>query len=327
MTKTKKLTARLLALVLLFAVLAVLSACAEPHDDTPNEAVYYTVRFNTAGGSEIEPMKVLEGNKLKQLPVPTRDNYIFFGWLNGTATFDIEFPIKEDTVLTARWMSADSVFSYTIDEETDTLTITGVKEYPKTKNLSIPSVIKGFEVTGIGDGVFGTFNSDYVLNLNIPESVTAIGAYAFEEFPANISVEGSISYLGEGAFSGCAYLLSITLDSGLEEIPYAAFSNCGRLKSVSIPEGVTKIEENAFKDCASLVTVVLPSTTSFVGDSAFHGCASLKTIFFCGGETEFDAIITEGKNDELLNARVYFYSETEAPDTWRFDEDGKPKLW
>ena len=327
MIKAKKIIALLTALALLSGALLLMPSCTQTPDEKVDETVYYTVRFNTVGGSEIEPMKVLAGKKINQPPDPTRDNYIFFGWLNGTAAFDFEFPIKEDTVLTARWMSADSVFSYLIDEETQELTVTGVKEYPKAEVLSIPSVIKGFEVTQIGDGAFGTFNSDYVITVNIPESVRSIGAYAFEEFPANINVNGCISSLGEGAFSGCVYLTAITLGEGLTEIPYSAFSKCVNLKSVIVPDGTEIIEENAFKDCASLITIVLPATVSAVKDSAFHGCDSLKTVFFGGDQAQFDAITAESKNDELFDAKVYFYSETEAPDCWHFDEDGKPKLW
>lgn len=327
MIKKIKPTRLISAFLVLTCLSLLLSACTKAPNENVDEAVYYTVKFNTVGGTEIAPMQILSGNTVNQPSSPTRDNYIFFEWLKGTAPYSFDTPVTEDLTLTARWMSAGSVFSFVVDEETGNINITGIKELPKTDTLHVPSVINGFSVTEIDSGAFGTFTPDYVTSVTVPESVSSIGAYAFEGFPVNLSVSGTITELGEGAFDGCTYLKSIKLGAGITAIPFSAFSNCAMLRSVVIPEGVELIDENAFKDCASMVTVVLPSSVKTVGDSAFHGCSSLKTVFFGGTEEELDAIEADSKNDELFDANIYFYSETESEGAWHFDEEGKPKLW
>ena len=319
---------RLISMLLVFVCLSgLLSACTKTPADDLDEAVYYTVKFNTVGGNEIAPMQILSGKTVNQPASPTRDNYIFFEWLKGSTPYSFDMPVTEDITLTARWMSAESVFSFVIGEDTGNITITGIKERPKTDTLHVPTVINGFNVTAIGDGIFGTFEPDYITSVTVPESVTEVGAYVFEGFPVELNVLGTLTALGEGAFDGCTYLKSIKLGEGITAIPFAAFSNCTSLKSVAIPEGVELIDENAFKDCASTVTIVLPASVKTIGDSAFHGCGSLKTVFFGGTEEQFDAIETDSKNDELLDASVYFYSETELEGAWHYDEDQKPKLW
>lgn len=322
--KSKRLISMLLVLVCLAGLL---SACAKTPDDDVDEAVYYTVKFNTVGGSEIAPMQILSGKTANQPASPTRDNYIFFEWLKGSVPYNFDLPVTEDITLTARWMSAESVFSFVVEEGTGNITITGIKELPKTDTLHVPSVINGFTVTAIDGGAFGTFDSDYITSVTVPESVTEIGTYTFEGFPVKLNVQGTLTALGEGAFDGCTYLKSVKLGEGITSIPFAAFSNCASLGSVAIPEGVELIDENAFKDCASMVTIVLPASVKTIGDSAFHGCGSLKTVFFGGTEEQFDAIDADNKNDELFDASVYFYSETELEGAWHYDEDRKPKLW
>lgn len=62
-----------------------------------------TISFNTDGGSSVGDIKVIEGQKIGELPVPTKDGYDFDGWYaNGKK-------VTEDTVasknmeLTAKW--------------------------------------------------------------------------------------------------------------------------------------------------------------------------------------------------------------------------------
>ena len=287
------------------------------------EIIYHTVTFNSVGGNEISPMRVKHGSAVNQPVTPVRENYIFIEWRNGTTPWDFEsMPVREDITLSAHWASADSVFSYEVIEGTDTAHITGIKYYPNIKSLSVPSVIKGYTVVGIANGVFATFESDYIEKINIPETVSYIGDYAFEEVKVTINLYGTLSFVGEG-------LASVALANGLTKLPYAAFSDCTKLSSVIIPEGIETIEENAFKDCSSLLTVVVPSSTTSIENSAFHGCSALKSVFFGGNDEDFDKIAIQDMNKPFLNAKLYFYSESETNEDgfWHFDDDGSPKIW
>ena len=55
--------------------------------------------------------------------------------------------------------------------------------------------------------------------------------------------------IGEGAFSGCSGLTSLTLPDGITSIGKEAFSGCSGLTSLNLPDGITSIGEEAFSGC------------------------------------------------------------------------------
>ena len=84
--------------------------------------------------------------------------------------------------------------------------------------------------------------------------------------------------IGEGTFSGCENLTSITIPGSVTSIGDAAFIMCSSLTSVTIPNSVTSIGSNTFKDCTSLASIVIPNSVTSIGQSAFYSCASLTSI-------------------------------------------------
>jgi len=320
-----------LILVLAMSVSVLFAACAKDGTDgQTSETVYYTVDFNTAGGNKIESMRIASGQKISTPVPPTRENYIFVEWRYQLAPWNFATgKVTSDMTLTAHWIAADSVFMYDPIEGTGNAMITGLKSLPEISALSIPQVLNGYNVTAIGDEVFAEFNSTRITSITIPETVTSIGKYAFEDITVKLNVKGELTQIGEGAFMGCTALESVQLGSGLTSLPFSAFYGCSSLKSVIIPEGVTLISEDAFKDCSSIVTAVIPSSVTEIENSAFDGCEALKTVFFGGTEAEYDAIAINEKNDALEDINLYFYSEEKpmSDGYWHFDEDGKPTLW
>ncbi len=73
----------------------------------------------------------------------------------------------------------------------------------------------------------------------------------------HITIASSVISIGEGAFSGCSSLGSVTFegDSQLTSIGEEAFSSCYSLTSITIPKGVTLIGKDAFNWCYKLVEV------------------------------------------------------------------------
>ena len=171
----------ILTICLIFSLLLTLSSCngisnggdKDKNKDNAQEIIYHTVTFNSVGGNEISSMRVKHGGTINQPATPVRENYIFIEWKNGATPWDFEnSPVKEDITLTAHWVSADSVFAYEVIGGTDTVHITEIKYYPDIRSLTVPTVIKGYTVVGIEDGVFATFESDYISEINIPEGVS-----------------------------------------------------------------------------------------------------------------------------------------------------------
>ena len=95
-----------------------------------------------------------------------------------------------------------------------------------------------------------------------------------------ISISGGVSSLGNGAFSSCANLTSVTFgkNSTIKEIPEECFDGCTSLASIAIPSTVTSIGEKVFKDCESLSSIEIPSSVTSISGYAFQGCKSLSSV-------------------------------------------------
>lgn len=64
-----------------------------------------------------------------------------------------------------------------------------------------------------------------------------------------------VTSIGNGAFTGCEGLTSITLPEGLRTISGLAFFRCAGLTAVSIPSSVLSIGDFAFSDCTELKSI------------------------------------------------------------------------
>lgn len=71
-----------------------------------------------------------------------------------------------------------------------------------------------------------------------------------------IIIPDSVTSIGDYAFDNCVYLTDITLPKNLKEIGFEAFKNCNNLKEIEIPESVVAIGENAFEGCDEIKIIM-----------------------------------------------------------------------
>ena len=71
---------------------------------------------------------------------------------------------------------------------------------------------------------------------NIPDSVTSIGDYAFEDCDGltSVTILNSVTSIGDYAFGGCNNLTSITIPNSVTSIEYGAFYACEKLTDIYI---------------------------------------------------------------------------------------------
>lgn len=96
----------------------------------------------------------------------------------------------------------------------------------------------------------------------IPDSVTSIGDFAFEDCKSlkSISIPDSVTSIGKEVFSNCSSPTSISIPDSVTSIGEEAFSGCSRLTSISVPDSVTSIEAPAFTECENLQDFTCPSS-------------------------------------------------------------------
>ena len=114
----------------------------------------------------------------------------------------------------------------------------------------------------------------------IPNSVTSIGRYAFQECRGltSIDIPNSVTSIGEYAFDYCSGLTSVTIGNSVTSIGKYAFWGCTGLTSVTIPNSVTSIGESAFDDCTGLTSVTIGNSVTSIGNWAFYRCSGLTSI-------------------------------------------------
>lgn len=124
---------------------------------------------------------------------------------------------------------------------------------PAEGALSIPPVLDGLPVTGIG-------------------------SYAFEDCSGLTAVEipDGVAWIANGAFRGCRGLSSVSIPSSVREIDEDAFADCTGLVSLAIPEGLESIGSMAFSGCSGLGEVSLPDSLVSIGYEAFYGCSAVR---------------------------------------------------
>ena len=92
------------------------------------------------------------------------------------------------------------------------------------------------------------------------------------------TIPGSVTVIGDNAFSFCAGLTSVTIPSSVKTIGNEAFSACTGLTLVTIPNSVTIIGDYAFLSCTGLTSVTIPGSATTIGNGAFLGCTELTSV-------------------------------------------------
>ena len=171
-----------------------------------------------------------------------------------------------------------SSISWSFDEATGTLTVTGTGAMPDYDTES---------------GAPWAMHSGSITSVAIGEGVTSVGSYAFCGFYENIvsvSLPSTLKRIGEQAFARCRSITSIALPAGLEEIGAYAFTICTEMPNVTIPGSVKEIGEFAFSLCSSLTEVNISHGTQVIGRGAFAECSNLSKISLSNTVTEIGQI-------------------------------------
>ncbi len=196
--------------------------------------------------------------------------------------------------------------------------ITNIGDYTFGYCSALSEFIIPGSVTTIGRGVFEYCNN--LKSVTLGKSVTSIGSSAFpgctELGSITVSEENKtfhsagncvIETSSKTLIAGCKASV-IPSDGSVTSIGERAFSFCTALTKVTIPDSVTSIGDYAFWCCTSLTSVTIPDSVTSIGDYAFDGCAALTDVWYEGSEADRGAISIDSNNKALTNATWHYNS-------------------
>lgn len=247
---------------------------------------YYKVTGYTGEESNVVIPKTHQGKPVKKIDsfafsgctsltsITIPDGVLFIGdraFFGCTSLTDITIPNSVIDIGKQAFSGCTSLTSITIP---DNVTSIGTNAFTGCTSLTSMRVAEGnYRYHSAGNCIY---NSSKTLIAGCKTSV--------------IPTDGSVIYIGEGAFDGCTDLNSITIPDTVTYIGSAAFAGCTSLTSITFPNSVTKIDEYAFFNCTNLTCVTIPDSVTYIGRSAFYGCTALKEIYYLGTDKQWSAI-------------------------------------
>ena len=226
-----------------------------------------------------------------------------------------------------------------IETATNTL-ITGCK------NTIIPNTVTSIgSCSFMGNSLY--HDTNHLTSIEIPNSVTTIGEWAFSYCTAltNIEIPNSVTTIGDNAFRNCTALTDVIFEenSQLDTIGEWAFEYCESINSIEIPNSVVCIKKGAFIYCQGITSLIvqegntvydsrnycnaiietatnklvvgcqdtnIPNTITSIGEYAFCGCRNLIYIDLPSSINSIEyAAFRDCRN--LLSIRFY---ATSVPD-------------
>lgn len=192
--------------------------------------------------------------------------------------------------------------------------------------IEIPATYKGIAVTEIG-----SFSSEFLKEITIPDSVTTISSSAFSgcnnittatmpttaisAIPkSNLTtvVITSGATIDPKAFHNCTSLMSVTICDSVTSIEFESFCNCTSLTSITIGDSVTKIGYDAFRNCTSLTSVTIPDSVTSIDKSAFRDCTSLTSVVFANPNGWWRSLTSISTSGDAFSAASLAKASTAA---------------
>ncbi len=263
-----------------------------------NLNAWYGVTIGTSGaplyaaGGSVYVKNGEDYEELTSLNIPESVTSIganqFYNWKGIT---EVTFKGSVTEIGDYAFNGCSALTAITLPESVTSIGASAFASCSQLKTLKLDNLNAWYSVTigsngaplyAAGGSVYVKSGDDYELltSLEVPATVTAIGAYRFYKWTGITTVTflGDVTEIGANAFNGCSGLTAITLPDSVTSIGDYAFSGCSGLTGISISDNVESLGNYVFQSCTGLTSVTIGSGVKSIGNYAFKGCTSLTGI-------------------------------------------------
>ncbi len=216
---------------------------------------------------------------------------LFSAGCNDNTDADEQEIVTENAVGERVFRSKDSLYSYTLNDNNEA-TITGYAG--ESASVIVNRIDGNYKVVAIGENAFA--NNKKIKTVELSDAVKVIGDGAFTSCTALESItfrsKPALQKIGDGAFAGCTALTAFRLPSSLKTIGADAFLDCTKATiDFSEASALESIGDYAFSFCGTKstenFTVVIPENLTDIGHGAFYGCTTVNAFDVDAANTVF----------------------------------------
>ena len=182
---------------------------------------------------------------------------------------EVSIPNSVTTICSNAFNNCSSLTSVTIPDS-----VTTIGNYAFYRCSSLTSVTIPASVTSILDGAFSgchSLNTVFISDIavwckigfgrtNDPQNEAGRTLYLNGELLTDLVIPNSVTTICSYAFENCSSLTSVVIPNGVTAIGQNAFDSCYNLTSVTIPNSITTIKRYAFNDCRNLTEIHFEGT-------------------------------------------------------------------
>ena len=242
--------------------------------------------IGTSSFSQCEGMEKLTLSK-NLTNIPSRAFY----WCESLT--DVTLPDKLTNISDYAFAYCDSLKGITIPDN-----VTNIGNHAFSTCHSISYITTGTNLLKIGKQAFyatfdstsqsyynDKFDNEITLDLSRSKNLKIIGEKAFNiSAITSADIPDSVTTIEQYAFNQCFNLANVKLPKNLTEITLYAFADSG-IESLEIPETVSLIGDHSFYSCNKLKKVIIPHSVITIDKSAFSGSKSLTAVDISGAPT------------------------------------------
>lgn len=166
-------------------------------------------------------------------------------------------------------------------------TTASVKATTATSAPAIPTIESSIEIplesgsyyTVTTIESFGFSYNESITNITLPDSITTIKTYGFEETEIlEINISKYCINIEYAAFTNCLKAIEINFasDTTITTLPESCFTTSSFMTTFTIPNSVTTLEGSCFQGCRSLTTLNGGNNVTSLGAQCFWQCFALQ---------------------------------------------------